>query len=111
MGAVGAAPSPAPGGGRRRNPDSGLNHSVLEKQVQEGRRRSLDQKKKKKKSFLVGFSPRDRVVENKTSRPEKKKTNQTNTNIPRLKAYLSPLSPTITVRLPRRSRVRAAINA
>lgn len=49
MGAVGAAPSPAPGGGRWRNPDSGLNHSALEKQVQEGRRRSLDQKKKKKK--------------------------------------------------------------
>lgn len=68
-------------------------------------------KEKKKKSFLVGFSPRDRAVENKTSRPEKKKNNQTNTNIPRLKAYLSLLSPTITVWLPRRSRVRAAINA
>lgn len=57
MGAVGAAPSPAPGGGRRRNPDSGLNHSVLEKQVQEGRRRSLDQKKKKKKASWLASVP------------------------------------------------------
>lgn len=68
-------------------------------------------KEKKKKASWLASVPGIGRWKIKLLGQRRKKTNQTNTNIPRLKAYLSPLSPTITVRLPRRSRVRAAINA
>lgn len=68
-----------------------------------------------RKRFLLGFFPRDRAEENKTSCPEREekrnKKKKIKPNIPRLKAYLSPLAPTIAAPCPRRSRARAAINA
>lgn len=68
-----------------------------------------------RKRFLLGFVPRDRAEENKTSCPEREekrnKKKKIKPNIPRLKAYLSPLAPTIAAPCPRRSRARAAINA